>query len=49
MTLNEEPGINFLSNLPGTPPREVPIGVPVELLVELTALCQLVHEWRVVV
>ena len=26
ITLDEDPGINFLSNLPGTPPGEVPVG-----------------------
>ena len=47
ITLDEDPGINFLSNLPGTPPGEVPVGSPVELIFEETSTGQLVHEWRV--
>ena len=46
ITLDEDPGINFLSNLPGTPPGEVPVGAPVELIFEETSTGQLVHEWR---
>ena len=48
ITLDEDPGINFLSNLPGTPAGEVPIGAPVELIFEETSNGQLVHEWQVV-
>ncbi len=48
ITLEEDPGINFLSNLPGTPPGEAPIGGRVELIFEETSTGQLVHEWRVV-
>ena len=48
ITLDEDPGINFLSNLPGTPPGEVPVGSPVELIFEETSTGQLVHEWRVI-
>jgi uncharacterized OB-fold protein len=48
ITLDEDPGINFLSNLPGTPPGEVPVGAPVELIFEQTSTGQMVHEWRVV-
>ena len=47
ITLDEDPGINFLSNLPGTPPGEVPVGAPVELIFEETSNGQLVHEWQV--
>jgi hypothetical protein len=46
--LDEDPGINFLSNLPGTPPGEVPVGAPVELIFEPTSTGQMVPEWRVV-
>ncbi len=46
ITLDEDPGINFLSNLPGTPPGEVPVGAPVELIFEETSTGQLVHEWQ---
>ena len=48
ITLDEDPGINFLSNLPGTPTGEVPVGAPVELIFEETNTGQLVHEWRVI-
>ena len=47
ITLDEDPGINFLSNLPGTPPGEVPVGSPVKLIFEETSTGQLVHEWQV--
>jgi len=47
ITLDEDPGINFLSNLPGTPPGEVPAGAPVELIFEQTSTGQLLPEWRV--
>jgi uncharacterized OB-fold protein len=47
ITLDEDPGINFLSNLPGTPPGEVPVGAPVEMIFEATSTGQLVHEWQV--
>ena len=47
ITLDEDPGINFLSNLPGTPPGEVPVGAPVELIFEQTSTGQMVPEWRV--
>ncbi len=49
ITLDEDPGINFLSNLPGSAPGEVPVGGAVELIFEPTSGSdQLVHEWRVV-
>jgi hypothetical protein len=48
ITLDEDPGINFLSNLPGTAPGEVPAGAPVELMFEQTSNGQLIPEWRVV-
>ena len=48
ITLDEDPGINFLSNLPGTAPGAVPAGAPVELMFEQTSTGQMVHEWRVV-
>src|SRR6201989_1239022 len=31
VTLDEDPTVNFYSNLPGTPPYEVPVGAPVEV------------------
>ena len=48
ITLDEDPNINFLSNLPGTPVDEVPVGAPVEVLYEEVAPGQLIHEWQVV-
>ena len=47
VTLNEDPTVNFYSNLPGTPPYEVPDGAAVELTFEEVAPGQLIHEWRV--
>ena len=47
ITLDEDPGINFLSNLPGTAPGAVPGGAPVELMFEQTSIGQMVPEWRV--
>jgi uncharacterized OB-fold protein len=47
--LDEDPGINFLSNLPGTPVGEVPVGAAVEVVFEaVEGSDQLIHEWRVV-
>ena len=48
VTLDEDPTVNFYSNLPGTPPYKVPIGAPVEVTFEEVAPGQLIHEWRVV-
>jgi uncharacterized OB-fold protein len=49
ITLDEDPGINFLSNLPGTPVGEVPVGAPVEVFYEqVVGADQLIHEWKVV-
>ena len=47
VTLDEDPGINFYSNLPGTPVDAVPVGAAVELVFEEVAPGQLIHEWRV--
>jgi uncharacterized OB-fold protein len=48
VTLDEDPTINFYSNLPGTPPYKVPVGAAVEVTFEDVAPGQLIHEWRVV-
>jgi uncharacterized protein len=48
ITLDEDPTINFYSNLPGTPPYKVPVGAAVEVTFEDVAPGQLIHEWRVV-
>jgi hypothetical protein len=47
ITLDQDPTVNFYSNLPGTPPYEVPVGAAVELTFEEVAPDQLIHEWRV--
>lgn len=47
--LDDDPEINFMSHLPGTPVDEVPIGAKVELVWETTpGNGQKVPEWRVV-
>ena len=46
--LDEDPRINFYSNLPGVPVDEVPVGAAVEVVFEEVAPGQLIHEWRVV-
>ncbi len=48
ITLDEDPGINFYSNLPGVPVDQVPVGAAVEVMFEEVAPGQLIHEWRVV-
>ena len=48
VTLDEDPTVNFYSNLPGTPPYQVPVGAAVELMFEVVAPGRLIHEWRVV-
>lgn len=48
VTLDQDPGINFYSNLPGVPVDEVPVGAAVEVMFEEVAPGQLIHEWRVV-
>jgi uncharacterized protein len=48
VTLDEDPRINFFSNLPGVPVRDVPVGAAVEVMFEEVAPGQLIHEWRVV-
>ena len=48
VTLDEDTSVNFYSNLPGTPPYQVPVGAAVEVTFEEVAPDQLIHEWRVV-
>ena len=45
--LDEDPGIQMYSHLPGTPVDEVPVGASVEVVFEATANGQMVPEWRV--
>jgi len=48
ITLDEDPGIQMYSHLPGTPVDDVPVGAAVEVIFEETANGQKVPEWRVV-
>ena len=48
VTLDQDPRVNFYSNLPGTSPYEVPVGAAVEVTFEEVAPRRLIHEWRVV-
>ena len=48
ITLDEDPRINFLSNLPGIPTYQVPVGAPVEVTFDEVAPGQLIHEWKVI-
>ena len=48
ITLEEDPGIQMYSSLPGTPVDEVPVGAAVEVVFEATANGQKVPEWQVV-
>lgn len=48
ISLDEDPGINFLANLPGSPAHEAPQGAPVEVVFEEQAPGQFIHDWRVV-
>ena len=46
--LDEDPGIQMFSHLPGIPADEVPVGGRVEVIFEATANGQMVPEWRVI-
>ncbi len=46
--LEDDPGIQMYSHLPGLPADEVPVGAIVEVMFEETANGQKVPEWRVV-
>ena len=48
ITLEEDPGIQMYSSLPGTPVDEVPVGAAVEVVFEATANGQKVPEWQVI-
>jgi hypothetical protein len=49
ISLDEAPGVNFMSHLPGTPPDEVPMDAPVKLVFQVTpGNGQKVPEWEVV-
>jgi uncharacterized OB-fold protein len=46
--LDEDPGIQLYSHLPGTPVDAVPVGARVSVIFEATANGQKVPEWQVV-
>ena len=46
--LEEDPEIKYLSNLPGTPVDEVPVGASVKVVFPEVAPGRRVHEWQVV-
>ena len=46
--LEEDPGIQFYSHLPGTPVDDVPVGAAVQVVFEATANGQKVPEWQVI-
>ena len=48
ITLDEDPRINFYSNLPGIPAWKVPVGAPVEVMFEEVEQGKLIHEWKLV-
>ena len=45
--LDDDPGIQMYSHLPGTPVDDVPVGAAVEVIFEKTMNGQVVPEWRV--
>ena len=49
IALDDDPRINFYSNLPGVPVKEVPIGAPVEVVFEELAPDQLIPEWKLTI
>ena len=48
ISLEEDPKINFFSNLPGVPVNEVPVGAKVEVYFIAVSDDQMIPEWRVV-
>ncbi len=48
VTLDDDPRINFYSNLPGTPVRQAVVGGAVEVTFEECPDGSLIHEWRMV-
>jgi uncharacterized OB-fold protein len=46
--LEEDPTVNFFSNLPGIPVDEVPVGASVQVEFLETATGQKIPEWQVV-
>jgi uncharacterized OB-fold protein len=48
VSLDEDPSINFLANLPGTPAHEAPQGAAVEILYEEMEPGTFIHDWRLI-
>ena len=48
VALEEDPEINFFSNLPGVPTGEVPVGATVEVDFIEVSEDQLIPEWKLV-
>ena len=48
VTLDDDPRINFYSNLPGTPVRQAVVGGAVEVTFEECPDGSLIHEWRMI-
>ncbi len=48
VSLDEDPGINFLANLPGTPAEQAPQGAAVEVVFEELAPGRFIHDWKLV-
>ena len=48
VALEEDPEINFFSNLPGAPVNEIPVGATVEVDFIEVSPDQLIPEWKVV-
>jgi hypothetical protein len=48
ITLDQEPRINYYSNLPGSPVRQVPLGSAVEVTFVEGPDSFLIHEWKVI-
>ena len=46
--LDDDPGIQMYSHLPGTPVDDVPVGSAVEVVFEESANGQKIPEWKVV-
>ena len=47
VTLEEDPGIQMYSHLPGTPLDDVPVGAAVKVVFEATANGQMAPDWQV--
>lgn len=48
ITLDDDPRVNYYSNLPGVPARTAPIGAAVEVFFKEVSADQKIPEWRVV-